>query len=141
MPESHYHCLLATIHISAAEAARNFSGLMVKVRAGAEVMNEGGSYPPAVLHSVVPAPGSISECIELVRKHEEETGESPILDPGFAEDVAEILHGRRGTVNSESRRIGFMAGRGHVGPEFFDPLPDDELRLWNCEGDELNDPA
>jgi len=35
----------------------------------------------------------------------------------------------------ESRRIGFMKGEGSVGPEFFDPLPEDELRLWNGEGD------
>jgi len=34
----------------------------------------------------------------------------------------------------ESRRIGFMKGEGSVGPEFFDPLPADELRLWNGEG-------
>ena len=35
----------------------------------------------------------------------------------------------------ESRRIGFMKGEGSIGPEFFDPLPEDELRLWNGEGD------
>jgi antitoxin (DNA-binding transcriptional repressor) of toxin-antitoxin stability system len=35
----------------------------------------------------------------------------------------------------ESRRIGFMEGRGDVGPEFFDPLPEDELSLWNGEGE------
>jgi prevent-host-death family protein len=35
----------------------------------------------------------------------------------------------------ESRRIGFLKGRGNVGPEFFDPLPEDELRLWNGEGE------
>jgi prevent-host-death family protein len=34
-----------------------------------------------------------------------------------------------------SRRVGFMEGRGDVGPEFFDPLPEDELRLWNGEGE------
>lgn len=34
-----------------------------------------------------------------------------------------------------SRRIGFLEGQGDVGPEFFDPLPDDELRLWNGEGE------
>jgi prevent-host-death family protein len=34
-----------------------------------------------------------------------------------------------------SRRIGFMEGEGSVGPEFWDPLPDDELRLWNGEGE------
>lgn len=34
-----------------------------------------------------------------------------------------------------SCRVGFMEGRGNVGPEFFDPLPEDELRLWNGEGE------
>jgi hypothetical protein len=34
-----------------------------------------------------------------------------------------------------SRRIGFLEGQGSIGPEFFDPLPEDELRLWNGEGD------
>lgn len=33
------------------------------------------------------------------------------------------------------RRIGFLEGQGDVGPEFFEPLPDDELRLWNGEGE------
>lgn len=35
----------------------------------------------------------------------------------------------------ESRRIGFLEGQGNVGPEFFDPLSEDELRLWNGEGE------
>jgi antitoxin (DNA-binding transcriptional repressor) of toxin-antitoxin stability system len=34
-----------------------------------------------------------------------------------------------------SRRLGFMKGEGNVGPEFFESLPEDELRLWNGEGD------
>ena len=34
-----------------------------------------------------------------------------------------------------TRRVGFLEGQGDVGPEFFDPLPDDELRLWNGEGE------
>ena len=34
-----------------------------------------------------------------------------------------------------SRRVGFLEGLGDVGPEFFDPLPEDELRLWNGEGE------
>jgi hypothetical protein len=28
-----------------------------------------------------------------------------------------------------------MKGQGSVGPEFFEPLPEDELRLWNGEGE------
>ena len=34
-----------------------------------------------------------------------------------------------------NRRLGFLEGLGDVGPEFFDPLPEDELRLWNGEGE------
>jgi antitoxin (DNA-binding transcriptional repressor) of toxin-antitoxin stability system len=34
-----------------------------------------------------------------------------------------------------NRRLGFMEGLGAVGPEFFEPLPEDELRLWNGEGE------
>jgi prevent-host-death family protein len=35
----------------------------------------------------------------------------------------------------EKRRIGFLEGQGSIGPEFFEPLPEDELRLWNGEGE------
>jgi len=31
------------------------------------------------------------------------------------------------------RRVGFLEGQGDIGPEFFEPLPEDELRLWNGE--------
>ncbi|HEX4030592.1 MAG TPA: type II toxin-antitoxin system prevent-host-death family antitoxin [Terracidiphilus sp.] len=34
-----------------------------------------------------------------------------------------------------SRRIGFLEGQGDVGPEFFEPLPEEELRLWNGESE------
>lgn len=33
------------------------------------------------------------------------------------------------------RRIGFLEGQGDASPEFFEPLPEDELRLWNGEGE------
>jgi prevent-host-death family protein len=31
------------------------------------------------------------------------------------------------------RQFGAMRGRTRVGPEFFEPLPDEELRLWESE--------
>lgn len=34
-----------------------------------------------------------------------------------------------------SQRLGFLEGLGDFGPEFFEPLPEDELRLWNGEGE------
>jgi antitoxin (DNA-binding transcriptional repressor) of toxin-antitoxin stability system len=86
---------MATIRISEADAARDFAGLMAKVRAGAEVIIGDGASPSAVLRSAVPASRTISECIELARKHERETGEAPVLDADFADDVAEIIRNRK----------------------------------------------
>jgi prevent-host-death family protein len=37
--------------------------------------------------------------------------------------------------NPVSHRIGFLEGQGDIGPEFWDPLPEDELLLWNGEGE------
>src|SRR5271157_524094 len=94
-----YHRDMAhpVIHISEAEAASDFASVLARVRAGAEVVieSESGKLPVAVIHSPVPPRRSISECIALARKHEEETGESPVLDPDFAADVEEIIHNRK----------------------------------------------
>jgi antitoxin (DNA-binding transcriptional repressor) of toxin-antitoxin stability system len=92
-----YNCSMAknVIHISEAEAASDFSALMARVRAGAEIVIENGERPVAVLHAAEPAHRSISECIALAKVHEEETGKAPILDPDFAEDVEEILSRRK----------------------------------------------
>ena len=86
---------MAVIHISEADAARDFAGLMAQVRAGAEIVIENGSCPAAVLRAAAPPRRSISECIAMAKKHEEETGESPVLDPEFAADVEEIVRNRQ----------------------------------------------
>ncbi len=86
---------MAVIHISEADAARDFAGLMARVRAGAEIVIENGTYPAAVLRAAAPPRRSISECIALAKKHEEETGEAPVLDPDFAADVEEIVRNRQ----------------------------------------------
>ncbi len=38
---------------------------------------------------------TVSECIALARKHKQESGEAPILDPDFADDVADIIRNRK----------------------------------------------
>jgi antitoxin (DNA-binding transcriptional repressor) of toxin-antitoxin stability system len=58
-----------------------------------------------------------------------EAGEEVILTRG-KEPVVRLVPVPR--PHSE-RRPGRLAGRITVGPEFFDPLPDDELAAW--EGD------
>jgi prevent-host-death family protein len=35
----------------------------------------------------------------------------------------------------KNRRLGFLKGKIEIGPEFFEPLPEDELRLWNGEAE------
>ncbi|MGA2373044.1 MAG: hypothetical protein ACLPPV_17335 [Candidatus Korobacteraceae bacterium] len=85
------------IHISEEEAASDFASVLARVRAGAEVVieSEGGKCPVAVIHLPVPPRRTISECIALAKKHEDETGESPVLDPDFAADVDEIIRNRK----------------------------------------------
>ncbi|MGI8771481.1 MAG: hypothetical protein ACR2JE_08580 [Acidobacteriaceae bacterium] len=86
---------MAVIRISEADAALDFAGLMVRVRAGAEVIIESGAGPVAVLRSPVPPHRSISECIAIAKMHEDQTGQAPVLDAGFAADVEEIIHNRK----------------------------------------------
>lgn len=86
---------MAKIHMSEADAARDFAALMARVRAGAEVVIENGTLPVAVIHTPVPPSRAISECIALAKKHEEETGEAPVLDADFAADVEEIIRNRK----------------------------------------------
>jgi antitoxin (DNA-binding transcriptional repressor) of toxin-antitoxin stability system len=70
------------IHISEAEAAGDFAGLLARVRAGAEVVIESGKLPIAVIHAPVPPRRFISECIALLPEN------SPaIMDADFAKDV------------------------------------------------------
>jgi antitoxin (DNA-binding transcriptional repressor) of toxin-antitoxin stability system len=81
--------------MSEAEAACDFAALMARVRAGAEVVIENGTLPVAVIHTPAPPRRTISECIALAKKHEEETGEAPVLDADFAADVEEIIRNRK----------------------------------------------
>jgi len=86
---------MGVVHIPEAEAARDLSALMLRVYAGEEIVIDNGSL--AVALKPVPAPPrrSVAECIALARKHEETTGEAPVLDPDFAADVEEITRNRK----------------------------------------------
>ena len=74
---------MATIRISEADAARDFAGLLARVRAGAEVVIESDAYPVAVLHAPAPARRSIEECIALLPADSTAT-----IDEDFACNVA-----------------------------------------------------
>jgi antitoxin (DNA-binding transcriptional repressor) of toxin-antitoxin stability system len=86
---------MATIHISADEAARDFAGLLARVRAGAEVVIEDGTRPVAVLHAPEPPRRSISESIALAEARSKALGYKPVMDAEFAADLEEIIRNRK----------------------------------------------
>lgn len=87
---------MATIHISEADAAGDFAGLMARVRAGVEVVIEKESSPAVVLRVAVEPRGRLlSESIALAEAHAKELGYEPRMDPEFAADLEEIIRNRR----------------------------------------------
>ncbi len=80
------------IHISEAEAARDFGALLARVRAGAEVVieSEGGKLPVAVLRAPAPPHRTISECIALLPEDS-----TAVMDPDFARDVEAAIESHR----------------------------------------------
>jgi antitoxin (DNA-binding transcriptional repressor) of toxin-antitoxin stability system len=73
---------VATNRISDAEAARDFAGLLARVRAGEEIVIESGAHPVAVIHSPATPRRSIEEVIASLPE------DSPaIIDEDFARDV------------------------------------------------------
>ena len=80
------------IHISEEEAARDFAGLMARVRAGVEVIieTEGGKLPVAVIHSPAPPRRTISECIALLPEDS-----TAVMDADFAKDVEAAIESHR----------------------------------------------
>lgn len=83
------------LHISEADALKDFATLLARVRAGTEVIIEHESRPVAVIHAAEPVRRTISECIALATTHEEETGTAPVLDPDFAHDLQDITDNRK----------------------------------------------
>ncbi len=85
---------MSTIHISEAEAARNFSGLMARVRAGAEVIIDDGSSGVRLSAMPLKAGRLLSESISLAEACGASDGFEPVLEPDYAEDVREIVNRR-----------------------------------------------
>lgn len=85
---------MATIHISADEAARDFASLLARVRAGAEVIIEDGSLTVAVLHTPTPPRRSVEECLALLPEDSSAT-----IDEDFARDVEEAVAAHREPLN------------------------------------------
>jgi len=87
---------MATIHISEAEAAGDFAGLMARARLGVEIVIEKEAAPAVVLRKATEPRGRLlSESIALAEAHAKELGYEPTMDPEFAADLEEIIRNRK----------------------------------------------
>lgn len=87
---------MATIHISEAEAARDFPSLLARVRSGEEIVIEKEASPAVVLRMATEPKGRLlSESIALAEAHARELGYEPVMDAGFAADLEEIIRNRK----------------------------------------------
>jgi antitoxin (DNA-binding transcriptional repressor) of toxin-antitoxin stability system len=84
------------IHISDAEAASDFSSVLERVRAGAEIIIEHDARPVAIVRPMEPRAGRLlSESIALAEAHAKELGYEPTIDADFASDLREIIDSRK----------------------------------------------
>ena len=84
------------IHITEAEAARDFAGLMARARAGAEIVIGSADAPAVVLRAAEQPRGRpLSETIALAAAHARELGYEPVMDAEFAADMEEIVRNRK----------------------------------------------
>jgi prevent-host-death family protein len=79
---------------------------------------------------------------EAISIHAAKTHLSRLIARAEAGEEIIIARGRKPVVKlvalaPKSKRVpGGWKGKFTVGPEFFEPLPEDELALWYGEGDE-----
>ncbi|SRR5581483_4329818 len=78
------------IHISEAEAVRDFASVLAQVRAGAEVIIEHDAEAVAVLHAPIPEARNLSACLDLLPKDSTAT-----IDGEFAKDVEAAINSHR----------------------------------------------
>lgn len=84
------------IHISEEEAARNFADVLVRVRAGAEIVIDGHEPVVVSVRPSKPEPGRLlSESIALAEAH----GSTVTLDGDFARDLEAIINSHREPLN------------------------------------------
>ena len=85
---------MATFRTSEADAARDFAGLMARVRAGEEIIIESGSAPIAVLRAPAAPRRTIQEILALLPKDD-----SMRMGADFADDVEAAVAAHREPLN------------------------------------------
>jgi hypothetical protein len=84
-----------THRIRESDLAKELGSVLHRVEDGAEFIVERDEHPIAVIRPAVAFGRKISDCIALAARHERETGQAPVLEPDFANDLAEIVRSRK----------------------------------------------
>jgi antitoxin (DNA-binding transcriptional repressor) of toxin-antitoxin stability system len=85
---------MATFRVSEADAARDFAGLIARVRAGAEVVIESDAMPVAVMHAPAQLGRTLEEATALLPEYSDAT-----MDEDFAHDVEAAIAALRDPLN------------------------------------------
>ncbi|MEI9979063.1 MAG: hypothetical protein WDN23_08670 [Edaphobacter sp.] len=91
---------MAIIHISEAEATRDFAGLLARVRAGAEVVIESDARAVAVVRPAAAQSGPgrlLSESLASAK----ERGSTATLDGDFGRDLEEAVNSHSEPLESQ----------------------------------------
>jgi antitoxin (DNA-binding transcriptional repressor) of toxin-antitoxin stability system len=87
--------VMAQVHMTEAELARDLHAVLERVREGAEVVIEQDQRPVAVI-KMPPGPGrSLDEAIAIAEAFEAQLGYAPVPDPDFSRDVQEAIDAHR----------------------------------------------
>jgi len=86
------------IHLSDAEAAKDFAAVLERVREGAEIVIENDARPVARAAENVRG-RLLSGSIALAKAHAEELGYEPVMDAEFTADLEEIVESHRKPLN------------------------------------------
>ena len=86
---------MVQLHITEAEAARDFHAVVEQVRAGAEIVIERDLCPVAVIKTPPRKERSMDEAIAIAEAFEAKLGYSPLPDPDFSRDVQEAIDSHR----------------------------------------------
>lgn len=83
------------IHVTEAEAKRDFESLLARVRTGFEIVIENNALPVAVVHPAEPHVRLLSESLRIAR----ERASKATLDEDFANDVRAAIESHREPLN------------------------------------------
>lgn len=79
--------------------------------------------------------------MSIITVHAAKTNLSNLIERAEAGEDIIIARGKEPAVKLvpvkpvSQRRFGLYKGVAKVGPEFFEPLPEEELRAWEAEGE------